>query len=774
MAYDRFLIAPINEGLETDLRPFLVPDDAWTELNNAYLFRGRLRKRFGSAYSGATALNSQLRLPLGATAGGILNSGLVTDPVTHVATFFDAVYPDQFTKGQIFSAGNIILTVFDGTPGVHLMNSTDPAVVADFDTATGNYNLNFGGAFPVTQVYFYPSAPVMGLTQFSTGSINNEPAYAFDPYFAYAYNGSWEWIGPQAGAQWHGDDTNFFWCTNWVGLAANNRALFVSNFQVDDPNGAIVATDDPLRYYDGALWHDFYPAFQPSGGLHAASPYVATARIILPFKDRLLLLNTIETNVAQTAQTAHPNRVRFCHNGSPLANNAWYEPNQRDSDPVVLPDVIANHLSDGGGWIDATTDEEIVSAEFIKDRLIVYFERSTWELVYTGNQVQPFVWQKINTELGSQATFSTVPFDKVVLTIGNTGIHACNGANVERIDNKIPDEIFKIKDKLDGVARIAGIRDYFTEMVYWAFPPSNRAATTSFPDRVLVYNYANNSFAFNDDSFTAFGYFEQQTGPTWASSAPLTWEMAAFAWDSGVTQPQFRQVIAGNQQGFISVLFPDIPTNASVLNVTDMQMALGLPVLTIINHNLKDDDYILVTDTQGGSGLDGFIYQIGVIDADRIAIQDDGVVLTLPYLGGATVARVSKIAITSKEWNPYLGKARNFYLAKIDFAVLKTTSGEVAIQYYPASSKLNLAQAGMANGVAVGSFELETFPYALVPLEAAQERLWHPVYFQGDGEFVQISITMNDRQMHSIAATSSPFELEALVLYTQATSSRLE
>ena len=52
-----------------------------------------------------------------------------------------------------------------------------------------------------------------------------------------------------------------------------------------------------------------------------------------------------------------------------------------------------------GNAIDAATQEAIVSAEFLKDRLIVYFERSTWELVYTGNQIYPFTWQKINTEL---------------------------------------------------------------------------------------------------------------------------------------------------------------------------------------------------------------------------------------------------------------------------------------------------------------------------------------------------------------------------------------
>jgi hypothetical protein len=291
-----------------------------------------------------------------------------------------------------------------------------------------------------------------------------------------------------------------------------------------------------------------------------------------------------------------------------------------------------------------------------------------------------------------------------------------------------------------------------------------------------VYNYANGAWAFNDDTFTAFGYFEQQTGLTWANSAPLTWQQADFSWDSGTIQPQFRQVIAGNQQGFISSILPDLPVNASVINVTNMVLSLGLVTMTIVNHNLSNDDWIQVTDMQGGSGLDSFIAQIGVIDVNTIALSNAlrPVPFTGGYNGGATIARVSKMQITSKEWNPYLSKARNFFLSKIDFAVLKTTSGAVTLAYYPSSTKLDLAQEGTQNASAVGTFVLETSPYALVPLEAVQERLWHPVYFQADGQAIQISITISDLQMIDEAVVSSPFELEGLVLYTQPTSSRLE
>ena len=54
MAFDRFLVGfnDTNSGLQTDLRPWLIADNAFEVLNNAYVFRGRVRKRFGSQWMG--------------------------------------------------------------------------------------------------------------------------------------------------------------------------------------------------------------------------------------------------------------------------------------------------------------------------------------------------------------------------------------------------------------------------------------------------------------------------------------------------------------------------------------------------------------------------------------------------------------------------------------------------------------------------------------------------------------------------------------------------
>lgn len=857
MAYDRFMIAPISDGIRTDLKPWLIPDSAWSEMFNAYVFRGRVRKRFGGKYTGSgwpsasvASMYSRLgmdlsllitTLPGGAAVGITDGAGnatgtapglvwrlgqrfsigaeiftVITDTApwvmattggtvtktfnldTGVYTFAGAAaltqiyfYPfgntgdgvtsgagtatgfvpgTKFKLGQQFTINNDFYTVVSAAAGQQDMIRTDgvavvPGVNCWFNNTTGEYNIA-GTPHVAATVYFYPSEPVMGITQFQEGPINDQPAFAWDTQFVYYYTGSWwEMFTPPI---WHGADYNFFWATTWTGVLTSDPVLFVTNFNAVK-NGAPGATDDPIWYYDGTDWDIFTPYFLPGGGAAGTGPYVQTARIILPFHGRLLLFNTIEGNAAGTVNTHYPSRCRFSHYGSPFSDVAWYEPNQADSTPGY---------ADGGGWVDATTTEEIISAEFNKDRLIVYFERSTWEIAYTGNEIVPFQWLKINTELGADATFSRVSFDREVLAIGNTGVHACNSSNVVRIDEKIPDTIFGIRSVNQGRQRVAGIRDFWAEMVYWTYPsPTTSQHSRIYPNQVLVYNYKNQTWSFNEDSITAFGFFEQSLDTTWENSF-ATWQNAGFPWNSAVQRSDFRQIIAGNQEGFVFIVATEENRNAPVLQITNMEVVGGQVVALIVDsHNLEAPDYIKVEYAQGITALNGGIYQIYATSTTRIALFP-AVTAAGIYTGGGVVSRVSNIRFKSKQWNPYVEKGMNCQLAKIDFLVDSTSAGAIAVEYQPNTSQVNLGDEAINSnssyGVAGRDFYLETYPYLLRPMEFAQERLWHPLYFQGDGECIQLSFFLTDDMMRSVSTAESPFQLHAMILHTKPTASRLE
>jgi len=834
VALDQFLIAPMTEGLRTDVEPWLIPEEAFAELKNAYVWRGRLRKRFGTQLiptttlgDGYEQLSSRLRAPMSnqvALAGGsgvgttdgvgdatgtapgatffigqkfLINTTVFTivtltpagpaaamaqnGPAATTATFDTSTGDYAFTgatintqiyfydfitaattdgagaatglvPGNVFEVGqsfsiykaapavgevtNEILTAVTTGATQAMLATSAPGgtTAATFSTTTGEYVIT--GAAINAVLHFYPSQPVMGFLNYEDSPINLEPTYAFDTQFAYHFaTGGWERLG---NAVWTGTDSQFFWGHNYRGANSFDTLLFVTNNN----------NDDHLRYWSGAAWTTIQPQYTTTAG-----DRVEGCRIVVAFKDRLLLLNTVERVNATGVTSNHPNRCRFSQNGSPVESDAWYQPTE----------TIGK-----GGWIDAPTKEAIISAKTLRDRLVVFFERSTWELAYTGNRILPFVWQRINSELGAESTFSTVLFDKVLLGVGNVGIHACNGANVERIDNKIPEAVFKIHNGSDGVERVYGIRDYFAETVYWTLPAHTNDPT--YPTRVLVYNYINKTWALNDDSITCFGYIQNLNDETW-NIAHEEWQSRLDTWDSGVEQSGFRKVIGGNQQGYTFIVDIDEPRNAPVLQITQMANASGAVTITAINHNMQPGDYVLIENVQGTSGVDG-IYEIQSIAAGpptTFVINEPA--FTGAYTGGGTVARVSKIDIKTKAYNFYQKSGKNLLIPKIAFYVGRTSAGKISVDYFASSSNRSLVTDGITSGAILGTSVLETMPYGDVPFESSQDRFWHVLYPQAEGESIQFRLYFSDAQMEVKDAAKNvtllDFQLNAMNIYAR-------
>jgi hypothetical protein len=745
MATDRFLIAPYDEksGLQNNYKPWLIPDEAFSELNNAYVFRGRVRKRFGSRWMGDDPLLSRFRMSL--TPAGLV-----------VTT------PENIVVGQQFSINADVFTVVSITGLPQNLLSTS-SVTAQLTAAN---QVTFSAI--ASTVYWYPSLPVMGLLTYEQSTLEDESIIGFDTKYAYTYNTGWDRLagaGVPGAAEWFGSDSQFFWATNWSGTNASDLVFYVTNFNPNEPNF--------MRYFFGGLWQNFNPQ------IDATPNFLNSARILVVFKSRLVAFNTWEGPAMSLPGTNYPNRARYAQVGDPLDSMAWRQ-----------------DLPNKGNFIDAATTEQIVTVEFVKDRLIVYFERSTWEFVYTGNQAYPFTWQQINTELGAESTFSIVPFDKVCIGVGNVGIHACNGSNVERVDDKIPNEVFQVHNADSGIERVYGIRDFFVEMVYWTFPDTDASSVFPYPRRVLVLNYKTGTWAFNDDSITAFGYFQPTTGTTWDSTT-VTWDDndESSSWDSGAVQSLFRQVIGGNQQGYTFICDSDDPTNAPVLQITNIAQTSGpayTTTLTIIQNNLREEDYIYITGivwSDGSQVFNGRIYQVisqSMSDPDNVVIgpidpTNPLDIVTGTYKGGGLVARVSQISISTKEYNFYAKQGRNAAINKVDFMVDSTAKGQIQVDFYVSTTTVPILQDSAGNGVLLGTGTLDTFPYtaangalAPIPLEETAVRLWHPVYFQADGEVIQLQLILNDAQMRSVAVWESDFALHAICIYAQPTSYRFQ
>lgn len=727
---NRFFIAPYDEnsGQQNNIKPWLIPDNAFETLNNAYVFRGRVRKRFGSRYfaNDNDSLKSRLRVNVGSTDG----AGSI--PLTTVPTAVGAI-------GQMFSIGTNIFTVYAANGA---MKQITPIVLATFNTATGQFQ--FTGATALTVIYWYPSLPVMGLLTYENSTINDETIIAFDTRFSYIYNSGWERITGEVtvgAAEWSGLNSNFFWDVTWTGVSPSDRIFFVTNFNENEPNF--------MRFYNGVDWDNFNPVIDALGST------LNSARILTVFKNRLIALNTWE---GAAPGNNYVNRARYCQIGSPLDVNAWRQ------------DIVGR-----GNAIDAPTQEAIVTVEFIKDRLIVYFERSTWELAYTGNQIYPFSWQQINTELGVESTFSVIPFDKLAIGVGNVGVHACNGSNVDRIDQRIPNAVFDIKNDSFGPQRIYGIRDYFSEMLYWTFPDTSTGTDFPYPNKLFVYNYPTRTWSFNDDSITCFGYFQPLNGVTWSSTTVL-WSSDVI-WGSGSGSPKFQQVVGGNQQGYTFICDTNVNTNELVLQITNITLIGFQTSLQVIDHNLAQDQYIYIDNAvwdNAGNYLNAQIFQVlTVTDKDNIIIGPNAS-FTGTYIGGGLISRVSQIYIKTKQYNFYAKDGRNSFVNKVDFLVDRTTNGQIDVNYYVSTSIDNLLLDSANTGSLLGTGTLDTFPYPLIPLETTSARLWHPVYFQAEGEVIQFELTMNPVQMLDTDIREAGFQLHAMCIYSSPTSYRFQ
>lgn len=710
MTLKRFLVGPFEAGKQNNIEPWLLPEDAFQQLLDAYVWRGRVKKRFGYSLIGASDLQSRLKINLGNTDGSGNISGTVPGSI--------------FKIGQMFSIGTEIFTVnATGTPAAML--DTGAATTATFNTTTGAFVIN--GADATTTCWFYPAEPVMGLITREATSINFEDIVAFDTQFSYVRSGG-AWTRLDAATSWAGSDSQFFWGSNYRGANPYDINLYVVNF-----NSA-----DNIKYLPqgSSAWTNLRPQLD-SG----ATRFLDSARIIMGYKDRLIALNTIETDGG--SQT-FPYRCRFSQNGDPTtAATSW------------LDDTPGR-----GGYIDAPTTQHIVTAQIIKGRLIVYFERSTWELAYTGFPDAPFRWQQINNELGCESTFSVIGFDDAIFGVGNVGVHSCNGVNVTRIDEKIPDEVYKIHNGNAGPERVYGIRDYVPELVYWAFPSDLNNPT--YPNRVLVYNYRNATWAFFRDSFTCFGYFQKDSDLTWALAGDVyfNWNAWNDPWNSGREQSAFPDIIAGNQQGFTVILNTDDSTNAQSLYITDSS---GADTLVVIDHNLEAGDYILVEGAQGLTSINNTIVKVeSVTDANTIVVDTP---FGGTYTGGGKLTRVSQLDILTKQWNPGTPLGFQFTMPYIDFLLDTTENGEIDITYLVDASTGTTVQDNTPTGVLLGSTVLKSSPEELFPEQANSIYNWHRYFVQALGQFIQLRLTLNDEQMKDIDISSEGFTLNAMLLY---------
>lgn len=687
-------IAGPGAGLETDKKPFLLPDQAFQQLQNAYCWRDRVLKREGIELVGQLrrVLTAQ---SLGSTVGaqlsysfanifttiGITGENPQLEPGSLVITIGA---PDAAT---FTDNGNGTFTVTgEGVSAGSFVNYATGNVVIEISSSTG------GGAISAA-LHYFPGLPTMGIMQKDIAGVNLVQNVFFDTKYAYIFSGTGfqEWI---PGTTWNAQDFSFFLGANYRGSTPDIRLLFVTNFQND--------TGNPMRYTDGNTWTTFQPLVSSTNTLF-------NAEILIPYYGRLLALNVWEGTTAGGPLAAVNifNRCRFSQIGDPTAVDAWRS------------DIFGK-----GGFIDAPTNEEIVSAIFFKNTLIVGFERSKWQLRYVGEYGLPFIWERISSDFGDESTFSSILFDQGVLGIGDRAVTQATSTNVQRIDLQIPDIVFGFSNQNNGPERIQGVRDYQKELVYWCYPDL-RSSLYKFPNKILLYNYRNGTYAQFRENVTCFGLFQSANGVTW-DSTDVTWDDDQL-WDSEVDQSQFPNVALGNQQGYIHIINDDILPDPS-LSISGITIVDGTSVkMTILNHNLETAEFIYLTNIQYldpialtpiAASFNNAIFQVQFIDANTVQIfqwngstyVEDFPVIFTPTVDPASALFISgqatliwELFVQTKDFNPFQAQGRQLMLSYIDFLTDATPSAVVSVELSVNSSPSTLGN------LLIGNSEVETY-----------------------------------------------------------------
>lgn len=660
MSYSPLHISGNQTGLVQSREEFLLPNDAYPVLENAFVWRERIKRKQGTELIGGTSDLSRFRRIFSAVSIGDSSAS----PWTFI--LFSTVSPAITEPNAELQPGTVVIvmggvTFTDQGNGILTSPTTGNSGVINYITSSITLitTVSSGTAATVSFNYF-PSLPVMGLRSRDLNAINNQQTVGFDTTYAYRFSNGWqEFI---AGETWTGNDSDFFWTTNYWVSSANLKLFWVTNFSG--------TSGDPTRYTDAVTWTDFTPT------IDAAGDVVAQCLCILPFRSRLVMFNTYEGGDLSTSVN-FPQRIRWAAIGNPIPDGD-YQPWRDD-------------IRGQGGFLDIPTNEEIVSVGFVRDNLVIYCSRSTWQLRYTGRSIAPFQIEKVNSELGAESTFSTIQFDTSLVGIGDKGIVECDSFKSNRIDIKIPDLVFQFNDANNGTERIQGIRDFVQRLAYWTYPyQPGTPYDIRYPNRRLVYNYENDSWSIFTDSITALGTFLPSSGRTWANTQ-ISWQRANFSW---VNRPQLiPDIIGGNQQGYVFYLDAQVSNDPS-LSITAITGNTTTPTqLTVENHNLIQDQVIQITGIEGTgyANLNNLIFGVDIIDEDNFFLylytpsngQFETPQLDPPatYIGGGEIALREGFTIQSKKFN-YADQGESIQIGFIDLLMKSTDSGAISLNVF--------------------------------------------------------------------------------------------
>lgn len=555
---------------------------------------------------------------------------------------------------------------------------------------------------------------------------------------------------------------------------------------------------DGIKWYDGDPtagtgipaatgfgWVNFAPPLTSSNTAIDDLPsnlyYLVGALAIVPFKDRLIFFSPwVQTSSGSAIQLQ--DTAIWSWNGTP-----YY------SSPVPSGqtfDARAYYVDQTGlaGYLSVGTSKPIASVSINEDALIVGFGGLGLKsrFIYTGDDINPFLFFAINSEYPSTSLFSVITMDQGVLDVGNYGICITDQQSSQRIDLQIPDSIFTIQLANNGLNRINATRDFQNEWVYFSYPVNN--SSWKFPTQTFLYNYRDQTWAVFYENFTCHGTFRSSTGFTWQTIPFSSWDTWRVPWNSSVGTELSPQTIAGNPQGFVLIKGSGTGEGASG-NIADVSNNGGTVQIKSFNHCVESNnpslglgDYLLIQGCIGSTYLNGQIGKVlQVIDVDNFTLDIPWQNQT--YLGAGTFTRLPQPFLQTKQFQGYWEEGRKTRIGVQKYLMDRTANGQVTVYIYlstdnqdpwnsgsivpttepnPTNSGLIYSQLmytcpELANlGLTAANINLQ------MPTGASQQQIWHRFNTSMIGDTFQIGLTLSEDQMKNLEYAQSEIVLQAM------------
>jgi hypothetical protein len=606
--YQPFLISEYKTGMFNYLEPWIRSNEAFDPMYNAYVYRGTLNKRNGMDVFGQMSYRDNgIKIATGDGVNTNYNGTLATFPIRAGSLFItDGV--ETFTDN-----GNGTLTGSAGGTGT---------IVYATGVWTISFNAVVGAGIFIRASYTYtaPQRPIMGLKTWTSDTSQIQELVAMDTRRASVYNNTTDVFDPLSSISqvlWIGDasTTHIVINTGWTNIApysvllsdgtstipddgiggftvAGNFAAPAINYATGDITIDITLAVNLANYsvtfdlqgdYFSGTNANFFNAINWVDPAYTLAANITGTLYMTNNVDFITCFNGTDLSrppfpITQANKLSFTNDITTCLDidvyknrlliqRPTLVGSAYPASQSIRYSSINQPNNLVADVTGQGGEISAPTDEFIQSSEFLRDQLIVFFTNSVWTFRYTGNAFDPFRWDKINVTKSASAPYATIPYDERITAMGNKGLIACDGVNVQRYDLSIVDQFLDINQY--RFAQCFGQRFDSLNQSWMLYPSGNDPTAVS--DSALIYNFLENTWSIyqfptgeqGDKSryLSCLGIFLTSKGTAW-NQMPVPWQEQDFPWNSFMLQGNTPVLLGGGQTGIIYELNVDVTDNS--------------------------------------------------------------------------------------------------------------------------------------------------------------------------------------------------------------------